>query len=151
MVESLDNLLADMETFKNRRNSRTVPIILEKDNDIEKKVDNLTDKLIESFSNDDIKWISEKESLGEHISTAQYKTLIEGECKSCGEKIFEEGIQTGDDMYHQECFKCAHCGQRFATNNSMLHHKYHLHKDLESPSSLLEKINTVKSTKRYFI
>jgi len=104
-VESLENLLTDMENFKNSKENKksiTVPINIVRENEMEKKLDDLTDKLIESFQNDDVKWNSVRESLGL--------------CKSCEGKIFDEGIVTGDDMYHQDCFKCTHCGKRLGEN-----------------------------------
>ena len=67
-VENLDTLLADMETFnsaplgKKLNSGRKIKIEIETDDNLEKKLDNLTDKLMTAFdAKSDVKWKDTKE------------------------------------------------------------------------------------------
>ena len=67
-VENLDTLLADMETFnsapfgKKLNSGRKIKIEIETDDNLEKKLDNLTDKLLNAFdAKSDVKWKDSKE------------------------------------------------------------------------------------------
>jgi hypothetical protein len=67
-VENLDTLLADMETFnsaplgKKSNSGRKIKIEIETDDNLEKKLDNLTDKLMTAFDGkSDVKWKDTKE------------------------------------------------------------------------------------------
>ena len=67
-VENLDTLLADMETFnsaplgKKSNSGRKIKIKIETDDNLEKKLDHLTDELLTAFNGkSDVKWKDSKE------------------------------------------------------------------------------------------
>ena len=64
-VDSLDSLMADMETFRNQKPSRRVEIEVEQN--LEKKLESLTDQLLDAFKpgSEDIETKETKDSLGE--------------------------------------------------------------------------------------
>merc|ERR1712059_227447 len=103
VVDTLDILLSDMETFSassgKKTNNIDIKIEVEEKSDIlEKKLDKLTDKLVNAFNNEEVQWTKERESLGH--------------CGSCKKAIYDEGILSSSEMFHQDCFTCAHCGKR---------------------------------------
>ena len=72
-VENLDTLLADMETFNSgssgmKHNAgRKIKIELETEDELEKRLDSLTDKLVNAFDpKSEVKWkdFKEEEELG---------------------------------------------------------------------------------------
>lgn len=104
-MDNLDILMADMETFKTHRpgykdKSRKIEIENEKIDKFEKKLENLTDKLLDAFKQDaedvDPEPVIEKDDLGY--------------CETCGLPIQESAVLAGGQTFHQHCFTCNHCG-----------------------------------------
>jgi len=110
-VSSLDCLLADMESFKSNKGlnsrGRTVEIEVEnkKDEELEKKLDNLTDKLLGAL-----------QTGTQTPEDGQEKSDL-GKCAACGSSIEESAVLAGGETFHQDCFTCTHCqgrlGERF--------------------------------------
>jgi len=91
----------NIEKFKNDKN---------KPGDLEEKLDNLTDQLLNAFENkDDIIWENGKPDKFH-------------ECHTCKELIRSDTILAGPHHYHEQCFTCAHCnvtlGDNFYSINS---------------------------------
>ena len=70
-MDSLDSLMADMETFRTHKPSRRVEIEVEEA--LEKKLESLTDQLLDAFKpgSEDIDTKETKDSLGEPCPPAQ--------------------------------------------------------------------------------
>merc|ERR1711963_666153 len=110
-VSSLDCLLADMESFKSQQTTgpngrgRKLEIEVEnkKEEDLERKLDNLTDKLLGSLKTGGQDPEEEKSDLGK--------------CSACDKTIEESAVLAGGETFHQDCFTCSHCqgrlGERF--------------------------------------
>merc|ERR1712038_254148 len=101
-VSSLDCLLADMESFKSQTTGpngrgRKLEIEVEnkKEEDLERKLDNLTDKLLGSLKTGGQDIEEEKSDLGK--------------CSACDKKIEESAVLAGGETFHQDCFTCSHC------------------------------------------
>ena len=41
-------------------------------------------------------------------------------CSKCGEEIVGSSLVVGDDNYHEECFTCDHCGDRYSNSRFSL-------------------------------
>jgi len=109
-VEHLDTLLADMETFnlgssgKKQTNIRKVKIEVEAKDELEQKLDSLTDKLVNAFDpKSEVKWkeFKEEEELGV--------------CQECKSAIKSSAVLAGSFSYHPDCFTCAHCGDKLGS------------------------------------
>jgi len=107
VVDSLDTLLADMESFRSskvesKEDSRKIQIEVEKEKDenIEKKLDNLTDKLMDVLKSE-----------SEDTITAGTEDDL-GHCNGCSLPISDSAVLAGGHKYHQGCFKCVHCKER---------------------------------------
>merc|ERR1711962_1336955 len=108
-VDSLDSLLADMETFRSnnasdmdRDKSKKIQIEIgtKKKENLEKKLENLTDKLLESFKPD-----------SDVTATARTEDDL-GTCHSCHLSITDSAVLAGGHTFHQDCFTCTHCHKR---------------------------------------
>jgi len=95
-VKNLSNLMSSIEKFNAAKNDV---------DDLESKLDNLTDKLLNAFDgkNDEVEWQNGKPSMF-------------NSCHGCGELIKEDTILAGPHHYHQECFSCEHCNVSLGDN-----------------------------------
>merc|ERR1711971_163563 len=108
-VSSLDCLLADMESFKSNTRGRAVEIEVEnkkeENEELEKKLDNPTDKLLGALKTGN-----------QTPEEGQEKSDL-GKCAACGTSIEESAVLAGGETFHQDCFTCNHCqgrlGERF--------------------------------------
>merc|ERR1719158_2546182 len=111
-VSSLDCLLADMESFKSKKEAnnnrgKVVEIEVEnkKEEELEKKLDKLTDKLLGAL-----------QTGSQTPEEGQEKSDL-GKCAACGISIEESAVLAGGETFHQDCFTCTHCqgrlGERF--------------------------------------
>merc|ERR1712192_23362 len=113
-VSSLDCLLADMESFKSNKGlntrGRAVEIEVEnkkeEDEELEKKLDTLTDKLLGA-----LKTGTQTPEEGQEKSDL-------GKCAACGTSIEESAVLAGGETFHQDCFTCAHCQGRLGDDKN---------------------------------
>jgi len=98
-VENLDKLMEKMENIKNLTFETD-----HKGNDLESKLDNLTNQLKNAFD-------TKSELIWENGKPEKFK-----KCRACDELIKSETILAGPDHFHQECFTCEHCGQALGDN-----------------------------------
>merc|ERR1712192_313257 len=109
-VSSLDCLLADMESFKSNKglNTRGRAVEIEVENkkeeneELEKKLDNLTDKLLGA-----LKTGTQTPEEGQEKSDL-------GKCAACGSSIEESAVLAGGETFHQACFTCSTCQKPIA-------------------------------------
>merc|ERR1711953_1232595 len=98
-VKNLDKLMENIENIKNQQVKTEF-----KANDLESKLDSLTDQLKSAFeSQSEINW--------ENGKPEKFKS-----CHACEELIKSDTILAGPHHYHQHCFTCAHCNQALADN-----------------------------------
>jgi len=109
-VEHLDTLLADMETFnlgssaKTETTRRKIEIEVEAKDELEQKLDSLTDKLVNAFDpKSEVKWkeFKEEEELGV--------------CQECKSIIKSSAVLAGSSSFHPDCFICTHCGDKLGS------------------------------------
>merc|ERR1712156_951827 len=101
-VSSLDCLLADMESFKSQTTGpngrgRKLEIEVEnkKEEDLERKLDNLTDKLLGSLKTGGQDPEEEKSDLGK--------------CSACDKTIEDASVLVNGKPSHPNCFSCSTC------------------------------------------
>jgi len=139
-VSSLDCLLADMESFKSNKglNTRGRAVEIEVENkkeeneELEKKLDNLTDKLLGA-----LKTGTQTPEEGQEKSDL-------GKCAACGSSIEESAVLAGGETFHQDCFTCNHCqgrlGERFYVVGGLNYCSDHQTVALESCSGCSQPI-----------
>jgi len=99
VVAMLDTLLADMENFSGDSNYE------KKAEDLESKVDLLTEKLKQAFD-------PETDMTNFRWSLSDEETKKIGYCSGCNKEMGDKSVLVGDESYHEECFVCFHCGDR---------------------------------------
>ena len=71
----------------------------DQDNDFDKKVD----EMIEELSNTEL--VIQDDAV-----------LSPNKCKGCGDYLLDDNnnefVEVGDDIYHDTCFVCDHCGEK---------------------------------------
>eukprot|EP00092_Neocalanus_flemingeri_P089525 GFUD01113283.1.p1 GENE.GFUD01113283.1~~GFUD01113283.1.p1 ORF type:complete len:301 (+),score=100.14 GFUD01113283.1:195-1097(+) len=99
-----------METFnsessgKKQDKGRKIKIDVENEKKFEKKVDSLTDKLVNAFDpKSEVEWkdVEEDEDLGV--------------CHKCKLVIKSNAVLAGSSTFHPDCFTCTHCGDRLGS------------------------------------
>jgi len=85
------------------KNIETLEKTKSKCDDLEIKLDNLTDQLLNAFDNKDIIW-----------QNGQPEKF--NNCHECGDLIKTDTILAGPHHYHEQCFNCHHCGVRLGDN-----------------------------------
>ena len=56
------------------------------------------------------------EMIKELSNTELVKPLAPNKCKGCGDDLLDDNnnefVEVGDDIYHDHCFVCDHCGEK---------------------------------------
>ena len=82
---------------------------------MEKKLDNLTDKLMGALKTgtQNPEEEQEKSDLGRKVPCRMYLQfsifLFQGKCAACGTSIEDSAVLAGGETFHQDCFTCTHC------------------------------------------
>ena len=82
---------------------------------MEKKLDNLTDKLMGALKTgtQTPEEEQEKSDLGRKVPCRMYLQfsifLFQGKCAACGTSIEDSAVLAGGETFHQDCFTCTHC------------------------------------------
>jgi len=144
-VENLDTLLADMETFhfvsdgKEKSSGRKIKIEVEPKDELEKKLDNLTEKLVDAFDQkSELNWKDDA------------KTVALGSCTKCMVDISDSAVLAGTFTFHPECFTCTHCGDRLGAKYYCVDNGYYCdtHKEVPLPKCVVcgDSISTTTVT-----
>jgi len=109
-VAMLDSLIADMEAFGDNNGDKEA-------DDLEKKVDLLTEKLKTAFNPQtdmaNFRWSLSGEE-------TEHDTI--GVCSSCKKDISGKSVLVGEYSYHETCFVCFHCGNRLVVSVLSMYH-----------------------------
>ncbi|XP_023343817.1 thyroid receptor-interacting protein 6 isoform X2 [Eurytemora carolleeae] len=109
-VEKLDNLISDMEEFRDKQSfeerRRKIPISRQIDIKIDTELENDLEKLTMNMVNS-MNGFQEEEEEDEERE-------VLGSCFKCNRKILNQSVLAGEKKFHEDCFTCKHCNIRLA-------------------------------------